>query len=135
MRQITGNSSLPKLPCRERMKSPSNSVIRGPFTRPQPKGYPLDLTIPMAERLRDLLASRNFSQSLYEILPGLFDAEFKNKNPEQVMLVYGEFLDGLRAWQENAMMQHNRFPFMFSWPHRLEEIIETSRAQRQRTKS
>lgn len=97
--------------------------------------YPLDSTIPMAERLHDMLASRNFSPSSYEILPGLFDAEFKSKNIEQVMLVYGEFLDGLRAWQENAMMQHNRFPFMFSWPHRLEETVETSRAQRQRAKS
>ena len=47
--------------------------------------YPLDLTIAMAERLHDWLASRNSSQSLYEILPGLFDASFKHKNPEQVM--------------------------------------------------
>jgi hypothetical protein len=40
------------------------------------------------------------------------------------MLFFGEFLEKLHRWQDSAMMQQQRFPFQFAWPHPLENAVE-----------
>jgi hypothetical protein len=65
------------------------------------------------------------------VLPKLLAAEFKNKTRDRRLLLYAEFLDNLKAWQAQVMMQQfHRFPFMSSWRGRLADAIQTYREQR-----
>jgi hypothetical protein len=90
----------------------------------------LELAVPMAERLYDVVMSQEASVSAYEILPKLFAAAFKTKPQQQRLLMYGGFIDNLRTWQAQARMQQfHRFPFMFSWHGRLEEAVKKYREQ------
>lgn len=92
--------------------------------------YRLDLTVPMAERLYDVTLSCQGGPTEWEILPLLFAAALKAKIPEQRIVLYGEFLSGLKAWQSKTMMQEfQRFPFMFDWPGRLKLATDKYRAQ------
>jgi hypothetical protein len=92
--------------------------------------YTFELTNPMAERLYEVVLAYNSSASAWEILPGLFSAALKNNTHDQRVILYGEFLDGLKTWQSQTMMQYQRFPFMFAWQGRLAEAVEKYRAQR-----
>jgi len=96
----------------------------------------LELTVPMAERLYDVVVSQDPSPSPYEILPHLFATEFKGLNHDNRLLVYGQFIDGLRTGQAQARMQgFRRFPFMFSWQGRLGDAVQKYRDHQQRAKS
>lgn len=92
--------------------------------------YTLEVTKPMAERLYDVVLAHGSSGSSWEILPDLFTVALKNKTRDQRVILYGEFLDGLKTWQSRTMMQYQRFPFMFTWQGRLADAVEKYRAQR-----
>jgi len=63
--------------------------------------------------------------------PGLFATMLKKKSRERRVFLYGEFLDNLKAWQSQVMMQQfRRFPFMFSWQGRLSDAVLKYREQR-----
>jgi hypothetical protein len=85
--------------------------------------HTLGLTVPMAERLYDVVTAQDSLPSSYEVLPQLFAAEFKNMNHENRILVYGEFIDNLRTCQAQVM---------FSWQGRLADAVQKCRDQRQR---
>jgi len=91
----------------------------------------LQLAIPMADKLYDAILVTDPSPSPYEIAPGLFAAIWKKKTHDRRVYLYGEFLDNLKAWQSQTMMQSfRRFPFMFSWQGRLAEAVLKYREQR-----
>jgi hypothetical protein len=93
--------------------------------------HTLELIVPMAERLYDVVLSQDSSASPYEQLPKLFATEFKNKTRDQRLFLYGEFLDNVKTWQAHTMRQEfRRFPFMFSWQGRLGEIVQKCRDTR-----
>jgi|GEM_PF-6692410 len=92
--------------------------------------HTLELTNSMAERLYDVVLTHASSGSSWEILPDLFTVALKNKTRDQRVILYGEFLDGLKTWQSRTMMQYQRFPFMFTWHGRLADAVEKYRAQR-----
>ncbi|MFZ0772079.1 MAG: hypothetical protein WCA49_03420 [Candidatus Sulfotelmatobacter sp.] len=87
--------------------------------------YDLDQTVPMAERLYDVLAADKPFPAYLTVDPRLLELAFKGKNREQRLLIYGGFLHHLQVWQERAMFQqfHN-WPFMHGWEGRLGEIVE-----------
>jgi len=90
--------------------------------------YRLDSTLPMAEHLYDAALSHQSGPSHWEILPMLFTAAFRGKTQDQRIVLYGQFLDRLKAWQgETRMQQFQRFPFMFDWPGRLKDAVEKYR--------
>lgn len=98
--------------------------------------HTLELTVPMAERIYDVVISQDPSPSPYEILPHLFAAEFKALNRDNRIQVYGNFIDNLRTRQAQAMMQEfHRFPFMFSWQGRLGDAVQKCRDHRGQAKS
>ena len=71
------------------------------------------------------------SPSPYEIAPGLFAAFWKRKTRDRRVYLYGEFLDNLKAWQSQTMMQSfRRFPFMFPRQGRLADAVLKYREQR-----
>jgi len=43
------------------------------------------------------------------------------------LLFLGGYLDSLKAFQSQAMLQSNRFPFMFEWEGRLGQIVKAYR--------
>ena len=92
----------------------------------------LDLTAPMAERCYDLVAAQDkSSRSQYETIPLLFAAAFGSKTLDQRQILYGAFLDHLKSWQSQIMMQQfQRFPFMFTWQGRLASFVQKYRDQK-----
>jgi hypothetical protein len=84
----------------------------------------LDPILPMAERFYDVLSRSDDFPSEFAIEKGATDLVFKGKPAQQRLLFVGCFLEHLRSWQAQVMMQQNKFPFMFEWPGRLKEIIE-----------
>ena len=92
----------------------------------------LDLTAPMAERCYDVIVAQDkSSRSQYEIIPLLFAAAFGSKTPDQRQILYGAFLDHLKSWQSQIMMQQfQRFPFMFTWQGRLASFVQKYRDQK-----
>jgi len=92
--------------------------------------YDLHWTVPMAERLYDLIAAEKAFPSYLAIEPKLFDLVFKDKNREQRLLVYGGFLYHLKVWQEQVMFQlFHHWPFGYTWEGRLRDIEEKYEAQ------
>jgi hypothetical protein len=92
--------------------------------------HSLELTVPMAERLYDVVISHDSSSSSFEVLPKLFTAALKHKTRDQRIVFFGEFLESLKTWQSREMMRSMRFPFMFAWQGRLADAVEKYRAQR-----
>jgi hypothetical protein len=43
---------------------------------------------------------------------------------EEREVFYGEFLNQLKTWQDQTMMQQMRFPFLLTWPPRLQSAID-----------
>jgi len=79
----------------------------------------------MAELCYDLIASDALFPVHLAVEPALFGLAFKDKNRDQRLLIYGGFLHHLKSWQEVTMMQgFHRFPFMYDWEGRLQQIAE-----------
>lgn len=92
--------------------------------------HSLELTVPMADKLYDATLVTDTSPSPYEIAPGLFAAFYGRKTRDRRVYLYGEFLDNLKAWQSQTMMQSfRRSPFMFSWQGRLADAVLKYREQ------
>jgi hypothetical protein len=90
----------------------------------------LRVTVPMAERLYDAIASPNSRFPSYLAVDvRLFDQLFKETQPAERLAMYGKFLSELKTWQTHIMFQHNRFPFMFSWDGRLKALVDEHTAR------
>jgi hypothetical protein len=84
----------------------------------------LDPVVPMAERFYDTLNAGSEFPPEFTIEKLATDLVFKGKNAQERMLFLGGFLAHLKSWQAKAMMQQNRFPFMFAWEGRLKVIVD-----------
>jgi hypothetical protein len=83
----------------------------------------LDPTIPVATSILDALKKNGFPKEI-AIEPAITTAIFKNMPAKARVEFYGEFLFYLRAWQQRAMLEHQRFPFDFAWPPPLSNAVE-----------
>jgi hypothetical protein len=83
----------------------------------------LDPTIPVATSILDALKKDGFPKEI-AIEPAITTAIFKDMPAKARVEFYGEFLFNLRAWQQRAMLEHQRFPFDFAWPPPLSNAVE-----------
>jgi hypothetical protein len=86
--------------------------------------YDLHWTKPVAEACYDRIAESDDFPKYLAVEPALFEIAFKGKTREQRLLIYGGFLNHLKAWQGDVMMAFRRFPFMYIWEGRLKDIYE-----------
>jgi len=84
---------------------------------------PLRSAIPTAERILRLLAADGFPSYL-AIEPEVAATVFGAMSVPEREVFFGEFLNQLKTWQDQAMMQQMRFPFLLSWPPRLQSAID-----------
>jgi len=92
--------------------------------------YDLHWTVPMAERLYELIAADKPFPSYLTVEPMLFERAFKDKSREQRLLVYGGFLRHLEVWQEQFIFQQfHHWELGYSWEGRLQDIAEKYEAQ------
>jgi hypothetical protein len=92
--------------------------------------YDLRWTVPMAERLYELIASDQPFPPYLLVEPKLFVLATRDKTREQRLLVYGGFLHYLETWQEKAMFQlFHHWPFGYGWEGRLKDIACEYEAQ------
>jgi hypothetical protein len=84
----------------------------------------LNPAIPMAEHIYNLLLSDAGSMAGLAVEPQLTSALFTKMTQDERMLFFGEFLEKLHRWQDNVMMQQQRFPYQFAWPRPLENAVE-----------
>jgi conjugative relaxase-like TrwC/TraI family protein len=84
---------------------------------------PLRLAIPTALRILELLVDKGFPSDL-ALEPGIASAVFEPMSKEEREIFYGEFLAQLKTWQDQTMMQQMRFPFLLTWPPRLQSAID-----------
>ena len=85
---------------------------------------PLNPAIPMAEHLFELILNNPASLADITVVPQLARNLFAGMSHDQRLLFFGEFLEKLHKWQDNAMMQQRRHSFYFSWPPRLQSAVE-----------
>lgn len=87
-------------------------------------------TVPMAERLYDLIAAGKPFPSYLTVDPTLLALAFKDKNREQQLVAYGGFLHHLEVWQDKSVFREfGRWPFMYDWEGRLKEVVEKYKEQ------
>jgi hypothetical protein len=85
----------------------------------------LSATIPMAERIYDILSSDSRFPNYLAIDHRMLDQFFAVAQPAQRLEIYGKFLYDLKEWQAQTRFQQlHRFPFLFSWEGRLHELAE-----------
>jgi hypothetical protein len=90
----------------------------------------LHWTVPMAERIYDIVAAEKPFPTHLAVDPALLEVAFKGKNRDQRLLIYGGFLHYLKAWQATTMFQSfRRFPFMYDWTGRLLAIVQKYKEQ------
>lgn len=91
---------------------------------------PLRFAIPTAERILELLAADE-CPSYLTIEPRVAAAVFAAMSKPEREAFFGEFLCQLKAWQDQTMMQQMRFPFLLSWPPRLQSAIDRYKNRQQ----
>ena len=84
---------------------------------------PLRFAIATAEQIFRQLVDQGFPIYL-AIEPQIAVAVFASMSKEAREVFYGEFLDRLKTWQDQTMMQQMRFPFLLAWPPRLQSAID-----------
>jgi hypothetical protein len=89
----------------------------------------LDATVSIAEQFYEALAGPGFPPEFAVEQQGI-DVIFKGKEPKERLPFLGGYLVHLQSWQAQAMMQFNRFPFMFEWHGRLGDIANAYRESR-----
>ena len=89
----------------------------------------LDPTVPVAEHFYDILREKPTLPVEFAIEKEAVDLTFSGKDSRNRLLFLGGFLAHLETWQEQVMMQQQRFPFVFEWPGRLQEIVKTFKSQ------
>jgi hypothetical protein len=105
------------------------------FYFPDLYGQDLQATVPMAERIYDILSSSDprFPRHL-AVDVRIFDQLFGEIEPRQRLEIYAGFLYYLKTWQSTTMFQQfRRFPFTYNWQGRLQKIV-AEYDQRQRSK-
>ena len=83
----------------------------------------LDPTIPVAKYIMETLQKEGYPKNL-AIEPTVTTAIFKDMPAKERVEFYGQFLTNLQNWQEKAMMQQRRSPFVFAWPPPLSIAIK-----------
>lgn len=76
-----------------------------------------------AEQIFRQLVDQGFPTYL-AIEPQIAVAVFASMSKEEREVFYGEFLDRLKTWQDQTMMQQMRFPFLLAWPPQLQSAID-----------
>ena len=85
---------------------------------------PLSPAVPMASLIfESLIGDKGFPLDL-AIEPKITEAVFKGMSAQARELFYGEFLFNLKRWQDQAMLQQQRFPFQVAWPPRLQCAVD-----------
>jgi MinD-like ATPase involved in chromosome partitioning or flagellar assembly len=96
---------------------------------------PLDRCVPIAEHFYDILLAEPTLPAEFTIEKKAVDLLFESESSEQRLLFLGGYLTHLKTFQSQAMLQANRFPFVFNWGGgRLGRIVkafvELQKAQR-----
>jgi hypothetical protein len=94
---------------------------------------PLRSAIPTAERIFKLLLDEGLPSYL-AIEPQTAAAVFEPISKGDREVFYGEFLNQLKTWQDQAMMQQMRFPFLLTWPSRLQSAIDQYKSRQSNLK-
>ena len=84
----------------------------------------LDPAVPIALSISESLISESGFPLDLAIERGVVADVFKGMSIHQREVFYGQFLFNLRKWQDDAMMQQQRFPFNFAWPPRLQRSVD-----------
>jgi hypothetical protein len=84
---------------------------------------PLRLAIPTAEQIFSQLIEQGLPADL-AIEPQIAAAVFAVMSKAEREVFFGAFLNQLKTWQDQAMMQQMRFPFLLAWPPRLQSAID-----------
>ena len=82
---------------------------------------------PMAEYLFASLMDDPGAMAKLAVEPRLARELFTGMTADQRLLYFGEFLDRLCRWQDNAMMQQRRSSFYFSWPPHIQNAVDAYR--------
>jgi hypothetical protein len=90
---------------------------------------PLRGAIPMAIKVFEALVSRTGFPLELAVEPTVTAAIFEGMSIEDREVFYGEFLSNLRSWQDRTMMQQSRFPFLLSWPPKLQAAVDRYKSQ------
>lgn len=91
---------------------------------------PLRFAVPIAEQVLKLLAADEFPSYLV-VEPGVAATVFGAMSKPQREVFFGEFLNQLKAWQDQTMMQQMRTPFLLSWPPCLQSTIDKYKSLQQ----
>ena len=84
----------------------------------------LQATVPMADVLYDVFATKQPFPPRLAVNTQLFDRVLGNMQPEQRLQIYAGFLVHLKKWQSEYMIQAlRRHPYFYSWQGRLETIV------------
>jgi hypothetical protein len=83
----------------------------------------LRFAIPTADLILRLLVGDGFPAYL-AIEPQVVAAVFQSTSKQDREDFYGEFLNQLKTWQDQALMQQMRFSFSLTWPPRLQSAID-----------
>lgn len=100
------------------------------FYTPDLYSQDLHATVPMAERIYDLLyAGLDFP--LYLVFdPKIVNQSFAGLDKPRRLEIYGDFLYGLKSWQSSYLWERfQRMGFMWDWEGRLKKIADPA-AQR-----
>jgi hypothetical protein len=84
----------------------------------------LDPAVPMALGIFESLVSDEGFPLDLATEPKTTAAAFEGMTVKARELFYGEFLFNLKKWQDQAMMQQQRFPFNSAWPSRLQRVVD-----------
>jgi hypothetical protein len=110
--------------------SPATDKFRNDFPEKRTAYIPdfwknrLSPAIPIASLIfESLIGDKGFPLEL-AIEPKITEAVFKTMSDQARELFYGEFLFNLKKWQDQAMMQQQRFPFQLAWPPRLQRAVD-----------
>jgi hypothetical protein len=97
-----------------------------------PDLYSQDLhaTVPMAERIYDLLSAGSDFPSYLVFDPKIVNQAFSGLDKSKRLEIYGDFLYGLKSWQSTYLWEgFQRMGFMWDWEGRLKQIADPA-AQR-----
>ncbi len=84
---------------------------------------PLRFAIPTAEHTFSVLIEQGLPSHL-AIEPQTTAAVFAPMSKEEREVFFGGFLNQLKTWQDQTMMQQRRFPFLLTWPPRLQSAVD-----------
>jgi hypothetical protein len=114
-------------------QSPATDAFRKDFPEkrtayvPDFWNTPLRLAIPTALWVLESLVGGSGFPLDVAVEPRITAAVFDQMSKGDREIFLGEFLVHLKAWQDRAMMHQSRFPFLLSWPPRLQIAVDCFR--------